>query len=251
VVDRPRQEPPGGARKPARKVEASPAPEPDAREIVAYLRHHPDFLDAHPEALSLLYAPARDAGAGIVDFQHFLLERLRREGTRLAAEHKSLIATSRAALASQGRVHRAVLAILAAPGFQQLLQIVTTDLALLLDVDVVTIAVESLAVPAGRPPVHGIHLLKAGTIDRLLGEEREVRLSAGMRGEPALFGGAAGLVRAQALLRLNFGRAAPSGILCIGTRRAASFPPGLGTEMLSFLARALGNTIGQWLDPAR
>src|SRR5439155_20256763 len=132
-----------------------------------------------------------------------------------------------------------------------LLQIATTDLAVLLDVDVVTIAVESTAAPAGRLAMQGIHLLKAGAIDALLGAERSVLLRADAPADAALFGSAAGLVRSQVLLRLGFGRGSPVGLLCIGTRKAGRFHPGLGTELLTFLARVLGITISQWLNPPR
>src|SRR5206468_12528503 len=110
-------------------------------------------------------------------------------------------------------------AILGAPSFEQLLQTATTDLAVLLDVDVVTIGVESTAaVPAGRLSLHGIHVLKAGAVDALLGAGRNALLHTDAPGEAVLFGSAAGLVRSQALLRLTFGRGAPVGLLCIGTR---------------------------------
>lgn len=221
------------------------------REIIAYLRRHPDFLDSHPEALRLLRAPTRDVGEDIFDFQHFLLERLRRELARVNVEHRTLIAASRGNLASQGRVHKAVLAILAASSFEQLLQTVTTDLGVLLDADVVTIGVESTAAPAGRLTLHGIRLLKAGAVDALLGAERGALLRADAPGDTVLFGSAAGLVRSQALLRLTFGRGAPVGLLCIGTRQPGRFHPGLATELLSFLARVLGITIAQWLNPPR
>lgn len=219
------------------------------RDVVAYLRRHPDFLERHPEALRLLRAPSREVGEDVFDFQHFLIERLRADLTRLNTEHRTLIAASRGNLASQGRVHKAVLAILAATGFEQLLQTVTTDLAVLLDVDIVTIAVESTAGPAGRLTLHGIRLLKPGAIDALLGAERSMLLCAEAPGDAVLFGGGAGLVRSQALLRLTFGRGAPAGLLCIGTRQPGRFHPGLATELLGFLARALGITIAQWLNP--
>ncbi len=48
---------------------------------------------------------------------------------------------------------------------------------------------------------------------------------------------------------LRFGRGAPVGLLCIGTRKPGRFHPGLGTELLSFLARVVGITIAQWLNP--
>src|SRR5204862_1112482 len=145
MVDRPRDKPQvereGGL--------ASPAPpqELSGREIIAYLRQHPDFLDRHPEALRLLRAPSREVGEGVFDFQHFMIERLRGEVSRINQEHRTLIAASRGNLASQGRVHKAALAFLAAPSFEQLLQFVTTDLAVVLDAGIVTIGVERSASP--------------------------------------------------------------------------------------------------------
>ena len=219
------------------------------RDVLAYLRRHPDFLTRHPEALSLLRGPVREFADGVEDFQHFQIERLRCELARVTLEHRTLLAASRGNLASQGRIHKAAIAILAASSFEQLLQIVTTDLAVLLDVDVVTIGVENAAAPPGRLGLHGIHLLGSGSIDALLGAERNILLLADTPGDPALFGGAAGLVRSQALLRLGFGRGAPVGLLCIGTRQKERFHPGLGTELLIFLARVIGITISQWLRP--
>jgi uncharacterized protein YigA (DUF484 family) len=246
VVDRPRDKL-HGEREPAAVLEMPG--QIGGRDVLAYLRRHPDFLDRHPEALILLRGPVREIGEGVHDFQHFQIERLRHELARLTLEHRTLIAASRGNLASQGRTHKAAIAILAASSFEQLLQVVTTDLAIVLDVDVVTIGVENAAAPAGRLALHGIHLLKSGSIDALLGAERNVMLWADMPGDPALFGGAAGLVRSQALLRLGFGRGSPAGLLCIGTRQAGRFHPALGTELLSFLARVIGITISQWLRP--
>lgn len=229
------------------RLASEPAAEPDAGEIVAYLRRHPEFLAERPEALRLLRLPARDAGDGVLDFQHFLLERLRNDLDRVGGENRTLLLTTRNNLASQARVHKAVLAILAASSFEQLFQVVTVDLAVFLDVDVVTVAVESEV--GSRPAPHGIRLLRAGTVEALLGPEKPALLEAETSGDATLFGSAAGLVRSHALLRLGFGKANPVGLLCIGTRKPGRFHPGLGTELLGFLARALSITIAQWLKP--
>ena len=62
---------------------------------------------------------------------------------KLRTEQDDLLANSRDNLSTQDRVHKAVLALLAAKSFEQFIEIVTTDLAVLLDVDVVTLCVES------------------------------------------------------------------------------------------------------------
>jgi len=254
MVDRPRDQmrPTRGAgAAPAEVVREAVQRNLEARDVLAYLRRHPDFLDEHPEALRLLRPPGREIGDGVVDFQHFLYERQRREISRINLEYRNLIATCRGNLASQTRVHKAALTVLAAPSFGQLLQIVTTDLAVLLDVDVVTIAVENIAGIAPRLNTHGVQLLEAGTVEALLGEDKAVLYAADVVGDPVLFGGAAGLVRSQALLRLRFGRETPTGLLCIGTRKPGRFYPGLGTELLGFLGRVVGLAIGLWLNPVR
>ncbi|MBV9554981.1 MAG: DUF484 family protein [Alphaproteobacteria bacterium] len=257
MVDRPRDRtrPARGSAvdEPATRVPAAEAPVAtiEARHVVAFLRRHPEFLDEHPEALRLLRPPGREIGDGVVDFQQFLFERQRRELDRLNAEYRALIGVTRGNLASQARVHKAALTVLAAPSFGQLLQIVTTDLAVLLDVDVVTIAIENIAGITPRLNVQGIHLVPAGAVEAQFGEDKSVLYEAEVEGDPMLFGAAAGLVRSQALLRLRFGRETPTGLLCIGTRKPGRFHPGLGTELLGFLARIVGISIGLWLNPVR
>ena len=248
MADRPRDQP-----RPTRAGGPLPPQQSEigARDVITYLREHPDFLDRHPEALRLVRPPSRKAGDGVLDFQHFLLERLRRDMVRLQDEHQNLISTSRGNLASQCRVHKAVVAMLRATSFEHLLQIATTDLALLIDVDVVTLGVESTATRMTRLPVQGIHLLRSGTVDSLLGPNRDALLSNNIQADPVLFGAAAGLVRSQALLRLSISRSGPIGLMCMGTRKPDTFYPGLGTELLTFLARALGITIAQWLERGR
>lgn len=253
MVDHSRDHP-----KPARSAPdgaTAESPAITARDVIAYLRQHPNFLDRHPEALRILYPPTRDVspdgGHGVLDFQHFLLDRVRRDLVRVDTEHRTLLTASRGNLASQSRVHNSVIALLAARNFEHLLQVATTDMAVFLDVDVVTLGVESAATTTTRLPVNGLRLLKTGTVEALLGSERAALLEDDVHGDPALFGGAAGLVRSQALLRLSFGRDAPVGLLCIGARKPGRFQPGLGTELLAFLARVLGITIAQWLNPTR
>ncbi len=219
-----------------------------AAEVAAYLRQHPDFLVEHSELLQILTPPSQQRGERVVDMQNFMLQHQRAEIARLKSQHRVLVGTSRANLASQARVHAAVLALLGASSFEQLIQIVTTDLAVLLDADVVTIAVESSGPQRPRLNHQGVQILDPGTVDTVLGVDRDVVLQSDAEGDPALVGDGAGLVRSAALLRLSVSTAAPAGLLCIGMRRPGKFHGGQGTELLGFLARSLGITIAAWLD---
>ncbi|HUB96245.1 MAG TPA: DUF484 family protein [Stellaceae bacterium] len=221
---------------------------PGAGDVAAYLRQHPNFLVEHSELFEVLTPPALRRGDKVVDMQHFMLERQRAEIGRLKAQQRSLIATTRANLASQSRIHNAVLALLAAHSFEQLIQIVTTDLAVLLDADVITIGVEQIGKERRRLSHQGVQILEAGTVDRILGLDHEVALLDEVAGDPKLFGSGAGLVRSAAIVRLSVSAAAPPGLLCIGNRRPGKFHTGQGTELLGFLARTLGITIAAWLD---
>jgi uncharacterized protein YigA (DUF484 family) len=225
---------------------------PSGDEVVNYLLRHPDFLVKHPNLLAVLTPPKIDRGDRVVDMQHFMVQHQRTEIAALKSQQKSLLAATRANLVAQARVHAAVLAILAATSFEQLIQIVTTDLATLLDADVVTIAVERQpsgnGAPRTRLPHPGVQILTPGTVSDVLGPERDVVLQTDTPADPRLFGDGAGLVRSAALIRLPVSANAPAGMLCIGTRKAGKFQTGQGTELLSFLARALGITIAAWLD---
>jgi uncharacterized protein YigA (DUF484 family) len=224
------------------------APMLDATEVATYLRQHAGFLADHPDLLHILTPPAQQRGPAVVDMQQFMLQRLQTEIARLKNQHRTLIATSRANLASQSRIHQAVLTLLAAPSFEHLIQIVTTDFVALLDADVITLAVESVACGQSHLSVRGVQLLERGTVETMFGADRDVLLLSETEGDPAVFGGGAGLVRSAALLRLKVSPQAPAGLLAIGSRRAGKFHAGQGSELLGFLAKSLAVVIAGWLD---
>jgi uncharacterized protein YigA (DUF484 family) len=219
-------------------------------EVLAYLRRHPDFLIEHPEILSSLAAPPQYRTNGIVDFQSFMLDRLRGDVDRLQAQHNDLIASARANLSSQSRIHAAVIAMLGATTLEHAIEIVTTDLALHLEVDAIVLAFEALDRVPGEANRTALKLLPKGTIDRTMAGGRDIVLIADAPGDPLIFGGAATLVRSQALLRLQLRREAPLGMLAFGSRTVDKFHAGQGTELLSFLGRVVELSLRGWLDRA-
>jgi uncharacterized protein len=220
---------------------------PTGAEVADFLRRHPDFLVEHPDLLRLLTPSGHQRADGAVDLQRYMLDRARGDLAKLQTAHNDLVATSRGNLSGQARIHAAVLAMLDARTLEHLIEIITTDFALHLDVDVVALGFEALDRGAREAGTHGLKLLTKGKVDKLL-NGRDVALISDEQGDGVIFGAAATLVRSQALLRLQLKRDAPNGVLAFGSRVPDKFHPGQGTELLGFLARTVELTMRGWLD---
>lgn len=218
----------------------------DAR-VAAYLRENPDFLSRHPDVMRLLSAPDRELGEGVSDFQAAMIGQLRGELARVKARQDEMVLTSRANLNTQVRVHECILTILGAKSFEQAIQVITTDFAVTLDLDIVTLCVETEADAAVPVKTPGLRVLSPGTVEAALGETYKVVLHADVSGDPEIFGGGASLVRSAAFIRLDVAESTPPALLAFGARRPGKFHADQGTELLQFLGRVVERSIRIWL----
>ena len=92
--------------------------------------------------------------------------------------------------------------------------------------------------PAGRAD---------GTVGALLGATEDAILRSHITGDPRAFGEAAGLVRSEALVRLEISTATPPAMLAFGSRDPEKFHPGQAVELMAFLATALESVVRGWL----
>lgn len=244
--NRPDAAPEGGAGQAA--DDKQPASEPTAAQVANFLRRNPDFLVEQPELLTELTPPPRVRGDGVVDLQSFQVERLREQVEEITKARDALVQAGRSNMAAQGRVHEAILALLAARSFEHLIETCTTDLAVILNLDAVTLGVEKQT--SDIPPLRlgGLCQLEPDTVDSLIGRGRNLILHGDIEGSPLVFGKAAGLVASQALIRLEISAQTPPALLALGSRRADQFHAGQGTELLGFLAAALEQCIRAWLN---
>lgn len=217
-------------------------------QVAAYLRRHPEFLADNPELLDSQEPPARAQGDGVVDLQQFQVQRLRDTVGNLTSLRDELLSAGRNNLSIQNRVHRSVLAILNARSFEEFVETITTDMAAILDLDVVTIGVEKTGEGSTWRPTAGVYCLEAGSIDALLGPSGTLLLRDNISGDPAIFDGAAGIVQSDALIRLNISETTPPALLALGSRQAGAFHAGQGTELLTFLSQVLEVSFRSWLN---
>lgn len=218
-----------------------------ADDVCAYLRENPDFFTRHGDVIAYLAPPAVDRGTGVVDLQSFMVERLRGEVNRLKEEQRELIGATRANMNSQNRIHAAALFLLDAQSFEQLIQTITCELAVLLDLDVISLVIESDETERPEVAQTGVRIVPPGRVDAWL-NYRDIVLNDDIYGHPEIYGQAAELVRSEAMIRLQISSIAPPGLLAFGSREPDSFHAGQATELVSFLARVVERVLRSWLD---
>lgn len=222
-----------------------------------YLRSHPTFLMDNPDMLEVLLPPAQNHGRGVVDFQFFAIDNLRRGMGKMKDKFNHLVTSARDNMSTQQQVQKAVLSIVRAKNLEQLLEVLTTDLLTLFDVDVVRLAIESTA--AGLYDTYysehnysGICFVPVNTAQAALTGDT-VRLIADTHNEPPIgfemiFADCSNLVRSCALIRLDLEQAGKPAILAFGVRDSGHFSTSQGSELLGFLGAVMAVSLDRCLQ---
>jgi uncharacterized protein YigA (DUF484 family) len=241
----------------------STAPQTDAvsaettkKMVIQYLQSNPQFLAEHPELFEVLVPPEQQHGRGVIDFQYYAIDNLRRGMRKMKDRFQGLVTSARENLSVQQQVQRAVISTISARTLEDLLVVLTSDLVRWFDVDVVRLAMESDM--AGTYETYynednysGICFVPNGTANAvLLGES--VRLIGDTQGEPPIgfemvFADCSSLVRSCALVRLELPNIGRPAILAFGVRHADRFHPHQGGEMLSFLGEVMSMVLDRCL----
>ena len=234
----------------------------DAEAVKAFLTAHPDTLHDEPELLARLTPATHRDGEAVVDFQMFAIERLRQEIEDMRELQQAMVNAAEENAMSRDRIFSAVLKVLDARNFEHLVHYITTELAADIEVDLVALGVEAsdstrsmagMRSPVSEPGGPSVMVLESGMVDALLGYKadgspRDHALRDDVDGAEEIFGPHAVQVQSEAMIRLTFSRAAPPGILALGSTRANQFYPEQAVDHLSFLARVIERSIRLWLD---
>lgn len=172
---------------------------------------------------------------------------LRARVAEVEEANQDLIAFARGHSGAVSAIHAAVLAAIEAEGFDHLVHIVTQQWPDTLGLDVVAIALH-VGDKGMRADHAGLQFVDPRLIARATEGVEGVVLHGVGRGHP-LFGEAADLIRAEALVRLDNPAPLPSGLLALGQRAGLGFETRHGSELLRFLGEVLSRMIGRWLLP--
>ncbi len=216
-------------------------------DILDYLRENPKFLQNNPEAIDFLIPPGMAKTKGIADFQSYMIERLKADKEEVIKTSQTIVATTRANMNNQQRIHKAVLRLLECQSFDDFIYSITMDLTDILDVDITALVVETNA--GDIPHIHtsGIRIIPGGTVDKWM-QGKNILLQDNIRGIEPIYGGGATLVQSQILLRVDISLDTPPAIIAFGSRDANMFHEGQATDQILFLARVIERSFRMWLS---
>lgn len=217
------------------------------KDILEWLKSNPNFLVRHPDILEHLNPPMENMGRKVADFQHYMVQRLKKDKDAITSTTRDLIEVSRVNMNSVTRIHEATLKLLEARNFIQFIQAITMDLGTILDVDMAVLVIEANGQDIPNLHASGIKVVPRGTINEWMGKET-VLLESDIEGTEAIYGGGARLVRSQAVLRVDISMQTPPAVLCFGSRDPEMFRDGQGTELIGYLARVVERVFRLWLE---
>ena len=228
------------------------------QQIADYLRAHPDFFNDHADLFEIMSPPPVEHGGNVVDLRHHMVGRLQTGIEALKSKYEGLIISSRDNMSTLHQVHEAALALIRAPGLEQLLERIIMDLPALFGVDIVRLGLESEAGEFyenrfGEQNASGVAILETGLIDKAMGRDKSILLAADtskqfIYGFEQLFADCSGIVDSCALLRMRLPSSQRGVLLAFGVRITNHFYDGQGTEMLSFLAQIVEHRLDECLN---
>lgn len=220
-------------------------PDITAADVVAFLKKNPKFLQQNPQAVDYLSPPKGDRK--VKDFMGFMIERLKQDKEKVVTTARTLVENARSNMNNQQRIQNVVLRLLEARTFAEFIEVITMDMAAMLDTDICVLVVESDGTNIPHIHASGIRMVPAGTIDKWM-SGKSALLQDNISGIEVIYGGAYTLVQSQALLRVDISMETPPAILAFGSRDPVAFEEGQATEQISFLARVVERQFRAWLN---
>ncbi len=235
-------------------AEAQEAEDREAAELRARIVAEPGLVLDDPDVMqALLSAHATEGGRKIVDLRGVLIERLESRLGDLEETHRSVISAAYENVAGANQIHRAALAVLSPRRFPEVLDVLLAEVPAMLSVEHLRLGLESDQPQGSAPEV--IAPLPVGGVDAYLDLGREDshrdvvlrRLPHGLPGAEAVFGEKAGEIGSEALIRLDFGKGVPPGLLAFGSADPDRFGPDQAGDLLAFFGGGVARTVRRWV----
>lgn len=214
---------------------------------------NPDVLLEDADVMRALVGANDDRmGENIVDLRAIAMERLEARFDRLEDTHRTVIAAAYDNLAGTNQVHRAILRILEADSFADMLTCLTGEVADILRIDAIRLVLESETPENENEFGTAVVLMPEGFVDGYvtLGRNvpaRAVTLRPAHKVSSTLYAGLGRDIQSEACLQLDLGADRLPGLLVMGAEDPQQFTPQQGTDLLTFFAGVFERTLRRWL----
>lgn len=210
----------------------------------------PDLMQA------LIDAKESRMGENVVDLRGLAMERLEARLDRLEDTHRSVIAAAYDNLAGMQQVHRAILRMLDPVEFEDFLRNLDGEVADILNVHCIRLVLETAQDEKGaalKQLGDVLSVAEPGFVEAYLtggksSHSRQVTLRPIQPDNAAVYGEAAGSIKSEAALKLDFGHGRLPGLLVMGANDPQQFKPSQGTDLLAFFAGVFEQTMRRWLS---
>ena len=214
-------------------------PVSEADSVRTFLKADPGFLRDDTELLADL--GLRIDIANLVDFGPAALSRVSAAHKRESRARRTIEANARANFAAQAQAHAAVLDLMEARNH--------SDLAARVDEMArhrfgLVAAVVALEGPERVPA--GWRLLADGQLDLIMGKRKATSRMGALPATYGLFGDLALTVGSVALVKMSIWEPGRRGLVAFAAEDTTAFDPGMGVELVDFLARVVERMAERW-----
>ncbi len=219
------------------------------RQLIKYLRDHPDFFERHPELLADMTLPHTTGGAiSLIERQ---VSVLREQKEAIRSKLQTLIHNATANEKLNERLNSLTLALLDTQTLDDVLEIVQSRLSKDFDADAVVIRLFNTGHPslANRSEIIDWSEPVMGAFEKVIRERRPVCGRLGHGQLESLFNDDAGNIASAALIPLveNENSVSCYGMVAIGSHDRERFRADMGTLFLSQLGKILSRVLKNYL----
>jgi uncharacterized protein YigA (DUF484 family) len=219
------------------------------RQIVKFLRDHPDFFERHPELLADMTLPHTTGSAVSLIERQVSVLREQKEAARKKLQ--MLIANAQSNEKLNERLNSLTLALLDTETLEQVLDIVQQRLTRDFEADAVVVRLFNTGHPAitGRPELIDWSEPVLGAFEKVIRERRPVCGRLGHGQLDSLFSDDAGHIASAALVPLVESENSSTcyGMLAIGSHERDRFRPDMGTHFLAQFGKLLSRILKKYL----
>jgi uncharacterized protein len=205
-----------------------------------FLMQNPSFIKQDEELLARITQCPHTGN--VISLEEIARNRMLAETQKAKTRFSQIVETARKNYESQIRVQEAIIAVLDARNYDELVETLRGHVCFALAADACEIVISQTAAYSE------IMDKKGAIVERLVPIERPVSIGTSDSPRSWLYNEKADYIRSEALARIEFGIGNRFGMLAIASSDINCFRQDMGHELITFFARVVERALGRFAD---